>query len=179
MDSWLIFSTSSNKTMENHVVFIALGSNIGDRARALNEASELMPPDIIPVSFSKVYETPPWGYEDQPPFLNQVIKARTHLSPPALLKRLKEIEQKLGRKPIFRYGPRLIDLDILFFDDLEYKSEKLTIPHPEIDNRAFVLVPLMEIAPNYIHPVCHKKIVDLAAHVEVDSIIEFRGDNEQ
>ena len=101
--------------MENHVVFIALGSNIGDRARALNEASALMPPDIIPVSCSKVYETPPWGYEDQPPFLNQVIKARTHLSPPALIKRLKEIEQELGRQPIFRYGPRLIDLDILFF----------------------------------------------------------------
>jgi len=178
MDFWLIFSISSNKTMEIHMVFIALGSNIGNRARALNEASDLMPPDIIPISFSKVYETPPWGYEDQPPFLNQVIKARTHLSPIAVLKRLKEIEQALGRQPIFRYGPRLIDLDILFYDDLKYKSEKLTIPHPEIANRAFVLVPLMEIAPNYIHPVIHKKIVDMAAQIEVNSIIEFRGDNE-
>jgi len=165
--------------MKTHTVFIALGSNIGDRVGVLNEASELMPPDIIPVSFSKIYETPPWGYEDQPPFLNQVIKARTHLFPSELLKRLKEIEQELGRQPIFRYGPRLIDLDILFFDDLEYKSEILTIPHPEIAKRAFVLIPLMEIAPNYIHPVSHKKIVDMAAQVEVDSIIEFRGDNER
>ena len=164
--------------MEIHIVFIALGSNIGDRARALNEAGDLMPPDIIPISFSKVYETPPWGYEDQPPFLNQVIKARTHLSPPVLLKRLKEIEQELGRLPIFRYGPRLIDLDILFYDDLEYKSEKLTIPHPEIASRAFVLVPLMEIAPNFIHPSSHKKIIDMVDQVEVDSIIEYRGDNE-
>ncbi len=178
MDSWLTFSISSNKTLKTHIVFIALGSNIGDRVKALNNASDLMPPNIIPISFSKVYETPPWGYEDQPPFLNQVIKARTHLSPPALLKRLKEIERELGRQPIFRYGPRLIDLDILFYDDLEYKSEKLTIPHPEIANRAFVLVPLMEIAPNYIHPVNHKKIVDIAAQIEVDHIIEFRGDNE-
>lgn len=137
-----------------------------------------MPPDIIPVSFSKVYETPPWGYEDQPPFLNQVIKARTHLSPSELLKRLKEIERELGRQPIFRYGPRLIDLDILFYDEMEYKSEDLTIPHPEIANRAFVLVPLMEIAPNYIHPVIHKKISDLAAQVETEGIIEYRGENE-
>ena len=165
--------------MEIHMVFIALGSNIGDRVRALKEASELMPPDIIPVSFSKVYETPPWGYEDQPPFLNQVIKARTHLSPPALLIKLKKIEQELGRQPVFQYGPRLIDLDILFYDDLEYKSEDLTIPHPEIATRAFVLIPLMEIAPNYIHPVSHKKISDMASQVSVDNIIEFRGDNEQ
>jgi len=161
------------------MVFIALGSNIGDRVRALNEASDLMPPDIIPISFSKVYETLPWGYENQPLFLNQVIKARTHFSPPALLKRIKGIEQELGRQPNFRYGPRLIDLDILFYDDLEYKSKELTIPHPEIANRAFVLVPLMEIAPNYIHPVNHKKIADMAAWVEKDSIIEFQGENEQ
>ena len=161
-----------------HTVFIALGSNIGDRMKALKQASDLLPPDIIPVSFSKVYETPPWGYEDQSTFLNQVIKTRTHLSPCEVLKRLKEIERELGRQPIFRYGPRLIDLDILFYDETEYKTEELTIPHPEIANRAFVLVPLMEIAPNYIHPVTHKKIVDMAAQVDITGIIEFRGDNE-
>jgi len=160
------------------VVFIALGSNIGNRARALNEAIDLMLPDIILVSSSRVYETPPWGYEDQPPFLNQVIKAHTHFSPSELLKKLKEIEQELGRQPIFRNGPRLIDLDILFFDDLVYRSEKLTIPHPEIANRAFVLVPLKEIAPNYIHPVNHKKITDMADQADIDSVIEFQGDNE-
>ncbi len=164
--------------MKIHSVFIALGSNIGDRMRALKEAIDLLPPDIMPASFSKVYETPPWGYEDQSSFLNQVIKTQTHLSPCEVLKRLKEIERELGRQPIFRYGPRLIDLDILFYDEMEYKSEKLTIPHPEIANRAFVLVPLMEIAPNYIHPVTHKKIIDMAAQIETGSIIEFRGENE-
>ena len=164
--------------MKIHSVFIALGSNIGDRMRALKEAIDLLPPDIMPTSFSKVYETPPWGYEDQSSFLNQVIKTQTHLSPCEVLKRLKEIERELGRQPIFRYGPRLIDLDILFYDEMEYKSEKLTIPHPEIANRAFVLVPLMEIAPNYIHPVTHKKIIDMAAQIETGSIIEFRGENE-
>lgn len=164
--------------MKIHTVFIALGSNIGDRMKALKEASDLLPPDINSVSFSKVYETPPWGYEDQSPFLNQVIKAQTHLSPCEVLKRLKEIERELGRQPIFRYGPRLIDLDILFYDEMEHKSEELTIPHPEIANRAFVLVPLMEIAPNYIHPVTHKKIVDMAAQIETGSIIEYRGENE-
>ena len=164
--------------MKIHTVFIALGSNIGDRMRALKEAIDLLPPDIMPTSFSKVYETPPWGYEDQSSFLNQVIKTQTHLSPCEVLKRLKEIERELGRQPIFRYGPRLIDLDILFYDEMEYKSEKLTIPHPEIANRAFVLVPLMEIAPNYIHPVTHKKIIDMAAQIETGSIIEFRGENE-
>ena len=164
--------------MKIHTVFIALGSNIGDRMRALKEAIDLLPPDIMPASFSKVYETPPWGYEDQSSFLNQVIKTQTHLTPCEVLKRLKEIERELGRQPIFRYGPRLIDLDILFYDAMEYKSEKLTIPHPEIANRAFVLVPLMEIAPNYIHPVTHKKIIDMAAQIETGSIIEFRGENE-
>ena len=161
-----------------HTVFIALGSNIGDRMKALKQANDLLPPDIIPVSFSKVYETPPWGYEDQSPFLNQVIKAQTHLSPSVLLKRLKEIERELGRQPIFRYGPRLIDLDILFYDDMKYESEELTIPHPEIANRAFVLVPLMEIAPNHIHPVTHKKIAEMTAQVATGSIIEYRGNNE-
>ena len=163
--------------MEIHSVFIALGSNIGDRSTALRKAIDLMPPDIIPITFSKVYETPPWGYEDQPPFLNQVIKAQTHLSPLELIKRLKRIELEIGRQPIFLYGPRLIDLDILFYDDLVYISESLTIPHPEIINRAFVLVPLMEIAPNYIHPVSKKKIFEFIAQVDIENIVEYRDNN--
>ncbi|MCD6576395.1 MAG: dihydropteroate synthase [Anaerolineaceae bacterium] len=163
--------------MQSHTIFIALGSNIGNRLEALREAANLMPPDIIPISFSKVYETPPWGYADQPSFLNQVIKAQTHLSPPALLTKLKGIEQELGRQPVFRYGPRLIDLDILFYDDLIYKSKKLTIPHPKIANRAFVLVPLMEIAPNFIHPANHRNIAEMAVQVKKAGIVEFQSDH--
>ena len=163
--------------MRLHTVFISLGSNLGDRARAIKEAGGLLSPDITTLCFSKIYETPPWGFEDQPLFLNQVIKVQTRLTPLALLKTLKGIEQKLGRKQNFLYGPRLIDLDILFYDSLVYISEQLTIPHPEIINRAFVLVPLMEIAPNFIHPVNHQTISDLAARLELATIIEFQGEN--
>lgn len=161
-----------------HKVFISLGSNIGDRYNAILSSLDLMAPDIILNSISKMYETPPWGFEDQPPFLNQVIKAQTQLSPLKLLDKLKEIEQNIGRKPNFRYGPRLIDIDILFYDDLVYRSGRLTIPHPEIAKRAFVLIPLMDIAPDYIHPENHRKISDLALLMETNGIIEFRGQNE-
>jgi 2-amino-4-hydroxy-6-hydroxymethyldihydropteridine diphosphokinase len=161
-----------------HVVFISLGSNLGDRQYAFLSAHKLMAEDIILVSASKIYETPPWGYEDQPCFLNQVIKATTLLSPIKLLDKLKWTERKVGRKPNFRYGPRLIDLDILFYDDLIYKTELLTIPHPEITNRAFVLRPLMDIAPNYIHPENQKKISDLINLVEINGLVEFKGQND-
>lgn len=161
-----------------HEVFISLGSNIGDRQYAMLRAITLMTPDIVPVSFSKIYETPPWGFEDQPPFLNQAIKTQTLLSPSELLEKLKRIEREIGRKPNFRYGPRLIDLDILFYDDLIYKSEKLIIPHPEINIRAFVLIPLMDIAPNLVHPESHQKISDLVSLLEPKGIIEYRGRNE-
>ncbi|MDO9545418.1 MAG: 2-amino-4-hydroxy-6-hydroxymethyldihydropteridine diphosphokinase [Pelolinea sp.] len=161
-----------------HDVFISLGSNIGDRYNALLNARNLMTPDIVPVSFSKIYETPPWGYEDQPPFLNQVIKAQTELSPSALLERLKGIEKEIGRKSNFKYGPRLIDLDILFYDELIYKTDNLTVPHPEIINRAFVLIPLMDIASNFIHPFYNQTISNLAKAVEPNGIIEYRGQNE-
>ena len=159
-----------------HVVFISLGSNLGDRQYAFLSAHKLMAEDIILVSASKIYETPPWGYEDQPCFLNQVIKATTLLSPIKLLDKLKWTERKVGRKPNFRYGPRLIDLDILFYDDMIFKTEELTIPHPEITNRAFVLLPLMDIAPNYVHPEFQTKISDLIRLVDTNEIIAYVGE---
>jgi len=128
----------------------------------LADAIDLLHPTIRPIVCSQVYETPPWGYTEQPAFLNQVIKAQTSLSPQATLEELKNIEQTIGRKPNFRYGPRLIDLDILFFNDEVIHSEGLIIPHPELINRGFVLIPLLEIAQDYVHPVLKKTVQELA-----------------
>lgn len=165
--------------MNLHTAYISLGSNLGDRLKALGDAISHMAPEIFPLAYSKIYETPPWGYEDQPPFLNQVVKVETNLSPFDLLNKLKDIENFLGRKPGFRYGPRLIDLDILFFDDLVLSSNTLTIPHPEIENRAFVLIPLVEIASSHIHPVNHKTIEELAIAIKTDTIHVFKENSQR
>jgi 2-amino-4-hydroxy-6-hydroxymethyldihydropteridine diphosphokinase len=158
------------------VVFISLGSNMGDRQTAILKARNLLAVDVPPIFSSRIFETPPWGYEDQPPFLNQVIKATAHLSPLKLLDKLKEIEKEVGREPNFKYGPRLIDLDILFYDEMIFKNKVLTIPHPEITNRAFVLLPLMDVAPNFVHPGNQTKISDLIKLVDTSGINEFIGE---
>ena len=123
---------------------------------------------------SKVYETPPWGYENQPAFLNMAVKCETNLEPESLLKRLKQLEVQLGREQSFRWGPRLIDIDILFYNDLILESESLTIPHPRLHERAFVLVPLADIAPDFIHPVLKKTIKELLAGVNMDDIHPYK-----
>ena len=155
-------------------VFIGTGSNLGDRLGALKSAAELLAPKVRVMKASKVYETPPWGYEDQPAFLNQVLQVETELDPPALLKFLKRIEKKLGRKASFLYGPRAIDLDILFYDDLIYSTDTLQIPHPLASERAFVLIPLLEIAPDFVHPVLGKTIKELARKVDSSGIAVFK-----
>ena len=159
-------------------VFIGLGSNLGDRLAALSTAVVLLSPDVRVLKVSKVYETPPWGYEDQPAFLNQVLQAETGLDPPALLKYLKRIEQKLGRKATFRYGPRAIDLDILFYDDLIYSTANLQIPHPMAAERAFVLLPMREIAPDFIHPVLGKSISKLVRSIDSSGIKVYEGSSD-
>lgn len=156
--------------MAVNLVFIGLGSNLGDRESMLHTAAALMPPQIIPIAFSRIYETPPWGYADQPPFLNQVIKAQTKLTPQETLKELKKIEEDMGREHNFRYGPRIIDLDILFFNDEIIEEEGLSIPHPALVVRAFVLVPLLDIAPDLIHPVQLRSIWELTGVLEAKDI---------
>ena len=158
----------------NHTVYIALGTNLGNRLANLRAAIQAMPPEIQVLAESHVYETPPWGYEEQPAFLNMVIKAETKLEPEPLLKRLKQLEVELGREQNFRWGPRLIDLDILFYDDLVLDSPPLVIPHPRLHERAFVLVPLADIAPNYIHPVLDRPVRELLAQVNAEGIDRFR-----
>lgn len=151
---------------ELHSTFISLGSNLGDRLDNLNQALDHLPPLVIVLEISPVYETPPWGYEDQSPFLNQVIKAHTALSPFDLLSYLKKTEIVVGRQPTFRYGPRVIDLDILFYDQLVMETPQLTIPHPHLSTRAFVLVPLADIDPELRHPVTGETVREMLAHLD-------------
>ena len=137
-------------------VFIGLGTNLGERFENLARARALLAERVVVKAVSSVYETKPWGYLDQPDFLNQVIEVETDLTPTKLLNLLKRVEKKMGRERNFRNGPRLIDLDILLFGDRVLHTARLNIPHPQITERAFVLVPLAEIAPELVHPVLGK-----------------------
>jgi 2-amino-4-hydroxy-6-hydroxymethyldihydropteridine diphosphokinase len=156
--------------MPREPVFIAFGSNLGDRQANLRTAIDLLPNSVEILKGSSIYETPPWGYADQPSFLNQVIEVSTTLRPVCLLRKLKHIERKIGRKKTFRYGPRLIDLDILFYGERVIHRRKLQIPHPRLHERAFVLVPLAEIAPNFVHPVLNQTVQTLLSRVDATGV---------
>ncbi|TFB21016.1 2-amino-4-hydroxy-6-hydroxymethyldihydropteridine diphosphokinase [Filobacillus milosensis] len=132
-----------------HDVFIALGTNIEPRMEHLSDAIQALSDhkELELVSLSSIYETKPVGYLEQADFLNMVVKAKTSLEPFALLNYCQQIEQELGRERKIRFGPRSIDLDILLFDNKTIEMEDLTVPHPRMHERAFVLVPLKEIAP--------------------------------
>lgn len=159
----------------DHIVYIALGSNLGSRLANLKNAISNFTPQMDMKKKSSVYETPPWGYADQPAFLNQVVMAETYLEPDDLLGHLKRLETVLGREPSFQNGPRLIDLDILLYDDLIMDSPPLVIPHPRLHQRAFVLVPLNEIAPDLVHPVFGKPVSELLLDVDRLNIVEYKG----
>jgi len=156
--------------VDEHTVYLALGSNVGNRAANLKAAIAALPPQMEVKVKSRVYETPPWGYTNQEKFLNQVVKAWTYLEPEPLLKHLKRLEVALGRVPTFQYGPRLIDIDILLYDDLVFDSADLKIPHPQMHERGFVLLPLMDIAPDLVHPVKKQTIRQLIAFCDVSGI---------
>lgn len=148
------------------LVFLGLGSNLGERQNNLSRAVKLLSPQVNVELISSFYETEPVGYLEQPLFLNAVLKGTTLLSPRMLLVQAKEIEQALGRVPTFRNAPRPIDIDILFYDDLVLNSPELTIPHPHMEERAFVLVPLAEIAPDLVHPVSGMKVREILERVD-------------
>ncbi len=154
-------------------VFLSLGTNLGDRLTHLNSALDSLPPDVQITKKSPVYETPPWGYEDQGPFLNMVIEGQTELEPEVLLARLKQLETDLGRRPSFRWGPRIADMDILFYGEMVLDTPELTIPHPRMQERAFVLVPLADIAPDWKHPVLGKTVRQMLAEVDASGIKPF------
>ena|SRR5688572_5405888 len=161
--------------MMDHTVYLALGSNLGNRLANIKNAILNFTPQLEVKKKSSVYETPPWGFADQPAFLNQVVMAETYLEPQDLLEHLKRLEVVLGREPTFPNGPRLIDLDILFYDDVEIDSPPLQIPHPRLHQRGFVLVPLNDIAPDLVHPTLGKSIGELLLDVDRLNISEYKG----
>ncbi|MFP3359001.1 2-amino-4-hydroxy-6-hydroxymethyldihydropteridine diphosphokinase [Planococcus citreus] len=135
-------------------VYLSLGSNLGDRKAQLQEAVRLLQtnPSISNIKMSSIYETAPVGYLDQHAFLNLVIRLETSLSPLELLDICQEIEQALHRERLVRWGPRTVDLDVLLYGQEQLATERLTIPHPRMYERAFVLVPLQELMPSLILP---------------------------
>jgi 2-amino-4-hydroxy-6-hydroxymethyldihydropteridine diphosphokinase len=159
----------------SHISYLSIGSNLGDRAKNLGTAIAFLAPQVQILMQSSIYQTEPWGYFDQPSFLNQVIKTETALEPFDFFNYLQGIESQMGRQETFRFGPRLIDLDILFYDDLILDSPNLTIPHPRIQERAFVLIPLAEIAPGLNHPVLGKTIQQIKMSVEPNSVELFQS----
>ena len=143
-------------------VWIALGSNMGDGRKNLDEAVENMNKNGVKVEkFSTYIETEPYGYTEQDNFVNAVCIAETELSPRELLKTLLAIELEMGRVRLIRWGPRIIDLDILFYEDLIIDEEDLKVPHIEIQKRSFVLEPMDEISPEKVHPVFKKTVHEL------------------
>ncbi|MGD0331044.1 MAG: 2-amino-4-hydroxy-6-hydroxymethyldihydropteridine diphosphokinase [Nitrososphaeria archaeon] len=146
-------------------IYLALGSNVGDRASNLKKAIELLRRKIQEIKLSLVYETKPVGYEKQDNFLNMVLEGKTELSPIQLLEFVKQVEKDTGRIRRFNGGPREIDVDILFYDDLIYHDGQLDIPHPRLHERDFVLRPLMDLNPEIIHPIYKKAVGQLYSEI--------------
>jgi 2-amino-4-hydroxy-6-hydroxymethyldihydropteridine diphosphokinase len=145
--------------------YLLLGSNLGEKKLNIDYACELLTQFVGDITqSSSVYETEAWGFTEQPIFYNQVVALETIQSPEDLLLTISQIEEKLGREREEKWRSRIIDIDILYYGDLIYQSETLTIPHPEIQNRKFTLIPLAEIAPHGRHPVLMKTNQELLAN---------------
>jgi 2-amino-4-hydroxy-6-hydroxymethyldihydropteridine diphosphokinase len=157
---------------------LSLGSNLGNRAENLSAARECLGQFFNVQRSSSVYETSPWGFTQQPDFLNQVLVGLTELPPFLLLERIKGIEKRLGREDTHRYGPRLIDLDILFYGDLVLKTPELVIPHPMIPERPFVLIPLAEIVPDYVHPIMGTTIEQMTYSMNPTGVWKYENSGE-
>jgi 2-amino-4-hydroxy-6-hydroxymethyldihydropteridine diphosphokinase len=156
-------------------VYLGLGSNLGDRKTNLEKALQLLGERLTIRQVSSLYQTEPVGHKEQPMFLNAVCRAETDLGPLQLLSLIKGIETALGRVPSFADGPRSIDVDILLYGGLSMETADLTIPHPRMAERAFVLIPLLELTPELVHPVSGESVKDLAAAVQGQQGVEKIG----
>ncbi|MDF9796791.1 2-amino-4-hydroxy-6-hydroxymethyldihydropteridine diphosphokinase [Catalinimonas alkaloidigena] len=146
-------------------IYLLLGSNLGDRLQVLADTQKEIEKTVGAITkASNVYETEPWGVSNQPSFYNQVVKIDSELSPHKLLNSIQLIEYKIGKIKLGKWRERLIDIDILYYDQLLIDDEELTLPHPEIQNRRFTLVPMCELNPDFIHPVFNKSQVELLAN---------------
>jgi 2-amino-4-hydroxy-6-hydroxymethyldihydropteridine diphosphokinase len=158
----------------SHKVYLALGTNLGDRPGNLRQALQKLRACANVEQVSRCYETKPVGYEDQPDFLNLTCCITTELAPLQLLRSLRDIEQQMGRQASFRNAPRPIDIDILLFDDLVVDFPELTIPHPRMSERAFVLAPLADIAPEIVHPILKLTVREMLGRVDRHGITNYQ-----
>ena len=150
-------------------IFLSLGSNMGDREHNLETALQSLSQKMGLVKVSSLYDTAPVGNTRQERFLNLVCEVESTLTPAAVLSFVKEIEKNMGRQPGPVNGPRPIDIDILFYRDLVINTADLAIPHPRLAERAFVLAPLMEIAPQFVHPVTREKVTKMFRELKIAS----------
>lgn len=156
--------------------YLGIGTNIGDRLNNLNDAIEHIKQfeNTEITKISKVYETRPWGYTNQNDFLNLCVSIDTNLKPEELLQKCLEVELKLKRERIIRWGPRTIDIDILIYDDIICNGEKLTLPHPRIQERAFVLIPLMDLKEDLI--IKGMLLKEWLNELDAEEVKEYIGD---
>jgi 2-amino-4-hydroxy-6-hydroxymethyldihydropteridine diphosphokinase len=159
---------------DSKLIYLSLGSNLGDRGANLQRAIEALAEIGVRVlRRSSIYETAPVDFLAQPWFLNCVVEAETALDPRALLEKLQSVERKLGNRKLVARGPRIIDLDILFYDSKVIREEGMEIPHPRLADRRFVLIPLVELTPDFQHPVLHATAAELLAATQDRSAVRI------
>ncbi len=151
-------------------VFLGLGSNVGDKKKNIETAVKLLSEKIYNIKMADIYISKAVGYENQEEFLNTAISGFTDLNVEELFKFIKEVEKEAGRKFRFRWGPREIDIDILFYNDLIFENEQIQIPHPRIQERDFVLKPLLDLDENLIHPVLKKSVKTLLNQLKEEDL---------
>jgi 2-amino-4-hydroxy-6-hydroxymethyldihydropteridine diphosphokinase len=159
--------------MKSSTAYILLGGNMGDPFANLKTAKGFINQQCGKIiTESSIYQTAAWGLTDQPDFLNQVVAVETTLDPETLMRSLLSVEETMGRIRSIKYGPRIIDLDILLIDDFFIESELITVPHIALPNRKFALIPLNEIAPQLLHPVANKTINQLLTNCKDELVVQ-------